>query len=153
MRQSRLVVPNFLEDKIVALAHIGHQGIVKCKQFLRERVWFKGMDKKVEDMVKGCMSCQLVTPVPAATPLKMSTIPDRVWDTVAMDFKGPVGNGKYILVAPKDFRNEIMFNTKVIIFALMCVCFLTPVMVSNNYSRYDTILLSVKTNSLYSSFR
>ena len=40
------------------LAHSGHQGIVKTKRFLRDSVWFPGIDSMVEEAVKGCLPCQ-----------------------------------------------------------------------------------------------
>ena len=33
------------------LAHLGHQGIVKTKQLIRDKVWFPGIDKLTEDKV------------------------------------------------------------------------------------------------------
>ena len=44
----RIVVPRMLWNKVVKLAHEGHQGITKTKQYLRTRVWFPGLDKMVE---------------------------------------------------------------------------------------------------------
>lgn len=40
LRGSRLVIPSSLQRKIVNIAHEGHQGIVKTKQLLREKIWF-----------------------------------------------------------------------------------------------------------------
>ena len=49
---NRIVIPKSLQLKIVLLAHEGHQGIVKTKQLLREKVWFVGIDKQVEELCK-----------------------------------------------------------------------------------------------------
>ena len=44
------------------LAHVGHQGIVKTKCLIREKVWFPGIDKMVKDKVDNCLACQAVVP-------------------------------------------------------------------------------------------
>ncbi|XP_044180982.1 uncharacterized protein K02A2.6-like [Acropora millepora] len=58
LRGTRIVIPETLRNKIVTLAHSGHQGIVKTKCLLRESVWFPGMDRMVEEMVSQCIPCQ-----------------------------------------------------------------------------------------------
>ena len=45
LKGSQIVVPMQLREKAVSIAHEGHQGIVKTKQLLREKVWFPGIDK------------------------------------------------------------------------------------------------------------
>ena len=48
LRDHRLIIPDSLRKKVVEIAHASHQGIVKTKQLIREKVWFPGIDKKVE---------------------------------------------------------------------------------------------------------
>ncbi len=48
LRGQRLVVSYSLREKIVAIGHMGHQGIVKTKTFIRSCVWFPGIDQLVE---------------------------------------------------------------------------------------------------------
>ena len=79
LRGRRIAVPESLRQDIVALAHIGHQGATKTKQYLRERVWFPKMDAMVEEHVKACKPCLAATPGENYQPLKPSTIPDRPW--------------------------------------------------------------------------
>ena len=38
LKSSRIVVLTVLREKVISLAHEGHQGIVKTKQLLREKV-------------------------------------------------------------------------------------------------------------------
>jgi len=45
LRRNRIVIPSTLRSKAVDLAHGGHQGIVKTKQLIRDKVWFRGIDK------------------------------------------------------------------------------------------------------------
>ena len=52
LRGSRLILPQSLRKKAIELAHEGHQGIVKTKRLLREKIWFPNVDKTVESIVQ-----------------------------------------------------------------------------------------------------
>ena len=60
LRGSRILIPSSLRGTVLELAHEGHQGIVKCKQRLRSKVWWPRLDQDVEGICKSCESCQLV---------------------------------------------------------------------------------------------
>ena len=62
LRGRRIVTSESLKKDIVPLAHIGHQGATKTKQFLLERVWFPKMDAMAEKHVKACKPCLVATP-------------------------------------------------------------------------------------------
>ena len=62
LRGNRIVVPSKLREKAIELAHVGHQGIVKTKRLIREKVWFPGIDKMVKEKVDNCLACQAATP-------------------------------------------------------------------------------------------
>jgi hypothetical protein len=64
LRDHRLVIPEPLHDRVVDIAHHTHQGIVKTKQLIREKVWFPGIDKMVEEAVRACIPCQASNPGP-----------------------------------------------------------------------------------------
>ena len=57
MRGGRIVMPESLWSRTVLLAHEGHQGVTRTKSRLREKVWWPGMDKQVEDFVRSCYPC------------------------------------------------------------------------------------------------
>ena len=71
LRDTRFVIPSSLQENVVDLAHMGHQGIVKTKALLREKVWFYNIDSLVENAVKNCLTCQIATPTFNQEPLKM----------------------------------------------------------------------------------
>ena len=62
LRGTRIVIPKSLQEHVVNLAHEGHQGLVKTKSLLREKVWFPNIDKLVETKVKSCGACSVATP-------------------------------------------------------------------------------------------
>ena len=48
LKGARIFVPSTLQDRVIELAHEGHQGIVRTKQLLKSKVWFPKMDSAVE---------------------------------------------------------------------------------------------------------
>jgi len=62
LRGNRIVIQSNLKSKAVDLAHGGHQGLVKTKQLIRDKVWFPGINKLAEEKVKNCRSCQAASP-------------------------------------------------------------------------------------------
>ena len=104
---SRIVIPTSLQQRAIDIAHEGHQGMVKTKKLLREKVWFP---EKVKKTIGGCIACQ--PPVP----LQMTTLPPKPWHTVNVDFCGPFPTGEYLLVVMDVYSRfpevEIMRSTR-----------------------------------------
>ncbi|XP_064485993.1 uncharacterized protein K02A2.6-like [Ornithodoros turicata] len=103
LRGTRLVIPEKARLKIVQLAHRGHQGVVKTKQLIREKVWFPGVDRMVETAVKNCEACQRTVDGGRISPLKMTPLPDGPWQSLAADFAGPLPGNKYLLVVVDEY--------------------------------------------------
>jgi hypothetical protein len=103
MRGQRLIVPASLREKIVALSHVGHQGIVKSKALVRAHVWFPGLDKLVEKRVQQCRSCQAIGHKPQFEPMQPSNMPERVWQELSGDFFSPMADGNYLFVNHCDY--------------------------------------------------
>eukprot|EP00794_Sanderia_malayensis_P011546 gene11546-12741_t len=55
---NRIIIHQQLRERAVELAHVGHQGIVKTKQLIREKVWFPHIDQMVKDKIDRCLPCQ-----------------------------------------------------------------------------------------------
>ena len=98
LRRNRIVLPTLLRQRAISIAHEGHQGLVKTKKLLREKVWFPGIDKKVKQMIDQCVICQASGPGSHPEPLQMSPLPPEPWHTVNVDFGGPFPTGEYIFV-------------------------------------------------------
>ncbi len=97
------------DDKVEALlkaatriAHEGHLGVVKTKSLMRTKVWFPGLDSRVESMVDQCLACK-VEGRGTVEPMKSTIMPDRPWEFLCMDFFGPLPNGKELLVLMDEF--------------------------------------------------
>ena len=103
LRGHRIIVPESLRKHVMALAHEGHQGIVKCKGRLREKVWWPGIDKDVEKYIKACQPCQMVGKENPPEPLKPTQLPKGPWQHVGLDLCGPFPTGEHLLVGVDYF--------------------------------------------------
>ena len=74
MRDNRIVMPTSLRERAVALAHEGHQELVKTKKLLREKVWFPGIDECVKQAISKCMACQANGPEDRSHPFTTRTM-------------------------------------------------------------------------------
>ena len=116
LRRNRIVIPKALRKQTLALAHEGHQGIVKTKQLIREKVWFPNIDREVEVLLSSCIACQANGPNTKPDPLTMSSLPPEPWHTVHIDFCGPFPSGEYLLVVIDAYSRfpevDIVHSTK-----------------------------------------
>ena len=98
-RLDRIILPRSLQRKTIKIAHtLGHLGKTKTKEMLRQKYWFPMMNAMIDTMLDQCLDCQIATKAHKTEPLKMTTIPDEAWHTIAMDFGGPFPDGHYNLV-------------------------------------------------------
>jgi hypothetical protein len=93
LHDNRIVTPKELQMRVIDLANEGHQGIVRTKQLLREKVYFPGIDKLVEKTCKSCILCLASTPKSTFEPLQMSELPSNVWEKLSIDLCGPFPSG------------------------------------------------------------
>ena len=103
LRGERIVVPASLVNEVVTIGHEGHQGIVKCKQFIRSRYWFPNMDSIIEKAVSKCLPCQAVVNTPVEEPTIVTELPEYPWQKIDLDFLGPLPSGDYLLVAIDEY--------------------------------------------------
>jgi len=98
LRGKRIFIPPSLQARVLNLAHEGHQGIVKCKQRLRSKVWWVGIDKDVEAMCKCCELCQLVSGYDSPAPIVTTEMPTGPWQFCSTDLLGPLPDGRHVIV-------------------------------------------------------
>ena len=75
LRGCRIVIPHDLRERVLKLAHEGHQGIVKCKDRLRSKVWWPGIDKAIERVCRTCHGCQVTQAPSRPPPMKRTELP------------------------------------------------------------------------------
>ena len=57
--------------------HKDHPGIVRMKSIARSYIWWEGVDKDIESLVKSCQACQAVKNAPHMAPLHPWLWPSR----------------------------------------------------------------------------
>ena len=92
----RIVVPSALRKKTLEKVHRGHQGIQRCRLKIVSSVWWPGVAKEMEELVRNCTHCTKITP-PPKEPMIASQLPQHPWEKVGSDlfeFRG----SQYLLV-------------------------------------------------------
>nr|XP_047146202.1 uncharacterized protein K02A2.6-like [Hydra vulgaris] len=98
LKANQILLPHSLEITVIQLAHNSHMGLEKTKSLLREKVYFPGLDTKVEEYIKRCAICQALGKQNAPAELLITPTPEKDWDTVNIDYLGPLPNGFYLVV-------------------------------------------------------
>lgn len=98
LRGCRIVIPAGLRQRTLQNAHEGHQGMVRTKQMVRGKVWWPGVDRNIEEMVKACLPCQSVSTKYTAEPLQPTEMPAKPWQVIHIDLCGPFPSGENLLV-------------------------------------------------------
>jgi transposase InsO family protein len=80
----RLLIPSSLRQTILDRIHTGHQGITKCRMRARQSVWWPGISREIEDIVRNCKSCAKEK-CNAAEPLIPTPTPEYPWQKIASD--------------------------------------------------------------------
>ena len=81
----RLVIPEKLRCNVLRYLHDGHQGIAKTRQNAVSSVWWPGIGRDIEKMVKNCITCEKFRKS-RIEPMRGTDFPDRPWSRVAADF-------------------------------------------------------------------
>ncbi|XP_055309417.1 uncharacterized protein K02A2.6-like [Sitodiplosis mosellana] len=115
LRGTRIVMPHILREKTLELAHEGHPGMTVMKRRLRAKVWWPKMDTRIEEFVKKCRGCLLVSAPSAPEPLRRTELPSAPWQHLAIDFLGPLPSGHYIFVVIDYYSRfkEVEIMTKI----------------------------------------
>ena len=79
LKGNKLIIHTALQKRVLNLAHEAHQGIVKTKQLLREKVWWPNIDNDVFDLIKTCHACQVTSIPPREPPVVTTKLPDGPW--------------------------------------------------------------------------
>ena len=85
MRGTGILMPQSLWKPTIMLAHEGHQGMVRPKARLREKVSWPQKEKQVEDAIRSCHPYQLVGPRAKSEPVRSSSPLDGSWREISVD--------------------------------------------------------------------
>ena len=105
MRGSQAVIPTSLQAEIIELVHAGHLGADKTLNLLRQSCWFPNMGQLVREYVRTCLPCAAAVSHTPPVLLKPNLLPERPWQNLHADFKGPVGKKYYLPVVIDNTPN------------------------------------------------
>ena len=78
MRGNRVVIPAVLRLEMLDQLHTGHQGISKCRECARQSLWWPGLSRQLEELVKNC-SVHRKCSNQRREPLIPAALPDLPW--------------------------------------------------------------------------
>ena len=116
LRGRQIVVPEKLQSDVIGLAHEGHLGADKTVALIRETCWFPKMHSKVEEFVKSCKGCTAAINTTPPVPLEPNMLPERPWQKLHGDFKGPIGAKYYLHIIIDQYSKfpevDVITSTK-----------------------------------------
>lgn len=101
------------------------------------------MDKEIEKYVQKCDEYRMVALPDKTAPLKIRRFPLEPWCDIAMDFMGPLLNGKHLLVVidyysrylEAVFMNTITAEAKIRVLRRIFVCLGNPTIITLDNGR------------------
>lgn len=78
IKETRLVIPAGLRNYVVSKLHEGHQGVAKCRERARQRMWWPGLSQQLNELVLNCGTC-IKERTNHTEPLIPTDLPERPW--------------------------------------------------------------------------
>ena len=82
----RVVIPDNLQNNILAELHECHPGICRMKSVARSYVWWPAIDQDIEDKVRQCGICINNQLSPKSVPLLLWPWSTELWQRIHIDF-------------------------------------------------------------------
>ena len=98
-KAERIILPESLQELAIQLSHRGsHPGQSGIERRLRSHFFFHNMKEKVEVFVQTCNDCMAFSNKKTSEPVHHHKVPDKCWDTVAVDLFGPMPDKNHVIV-------------------------------------------------------
>ena len=85
MKNSKVLIPETLQQKYLGQIHEGHQGIEACRTRAREYVFWININNDLKEMVEKCDLCQSQQNSTAVIQKYVSEVPSYPWHTLGSD--------------------------------------------------------------------
>lgn len=82
----RCVIPKQLRQETLKTLHASHQGATKTKARARMIMFWPGMERHIDDVIKQCRACQEAKPSQVREPMMRRRMPERCFQEVHADF-------------------------------------------------------------------
>ena len=109
MKGHRIIIPKEMQPEILLKLHASHQGTEKTKLRARTSVYWRDLNKDIDNLTKSCEICQELQKSQQKQPLIQTEVPPRAWHTVATDLFYLDGD-EYLLMA--DYYSKYTFVRK-----------------------------------------
>lgn len=86
VRNDRIILPTSLRRRALEIVHRGHPGVIMMKRIIRDKLWWPGLDKDVEDHARKCLGCIVVSRENPPEPMCRKRLPDEPWQEIAIDY-------------------------------------------------------------------
>ena len=106
MKSHRLIIGAILQKDILTKLHATHQGTEKTKLRAMTSIYWRGLNKDIDEITKTCSTCQELHPSRQREPLIPTEVPPRAWHTIGTDLFTLEGS-KYLVVA--DYYSKYPF--------------------------------------------
>ena len=110
MKGDRLVIPSSMQVQILAKLHESHQGIEKTRLRARATVYWKNINRDIDEIVRKCDVCQQMQRSQPHEPLKQHEVPTRPWQIVGTDLF-VVNRDSYLIIC--DYYSKFPFVYKI----------------------------------------
>ena len=97
MAGSRIIIPVSSRPEVLQEIHQGHQGETKCMLRAKSAVYWPGIYKDIQNIVRNCGACREIENAQTKCPMIITEIPAQPWHTVGVDLFQQKGKW-YILV-------------------------------------------------------
>ena len=109
MKGHHIIIPRQMQKEILAKLHSSHQGTEKTKLRARTSVYWRGINRDIDETTRSCATCQELQKSQAKEPLTPTETPPRAWHTIGTDLFHLDGS-HYLLVA--DYYSKYSFVRK-----------------------------------------
>jgi hypothetical protein len=109
---TRLIIPTVLRNDVLKELHCGHLGILKMKLLARSYVYWKIIDKEIEELVKSCRERRMKQNEPAKVPPHHWEPPSAPWERIHIDFAGPIDGYHLFIIVDAYTKWVEVFPTK-----------------------------------------
>ncbi|CAM1297651.1 Uncharacterised protein r2_g703 [Pycnogonum litorale] len=82
---SRVVIPEYVRQKVLELLHMGHFGMERMKQLARTAVYWPGIDKAIETASRRCEACGEHQNKPSKPAVHPWMLPEKPWSRLHLD--------------------------------------------------------------------
>ncbi|GBO02098.1 Uncharacterized protein K02A2.6 [Araneus ventricosus] len=94
----RVSISKKCQKNVLDELHTGHLGMVKMKALARSFVYWKDIDKDIEDAVRNCVDCARHKTDPAKAKVHYWEYPSMPWERIHIDFSGTIFEHMFLLI-------------------------------------------------------